>query len=192
MSWKNDQVSERETAKLLEVARECLAVPGDYVEMGCYKGDTSMLLAEVIEGAAKTLYLYDSFEGLPEKTEEDESMIGENFQAGVLAVSKREVKARFLRSGMKVPRITKAWFSDLVPEDLPKKIAFAFLDGDLYNSIRNSLALVSPKLSAGGAMVVHDYNNSALPGVTRAVDEFLARNEKFRMNYTCGLATLRS
>jgi hypothetical protein len=43
MSFKNDQVSEGETERILELARECLEVPGDFVEFGCYKGDTSLL-----------------------------------------------------------------------------------------------------------------------------------------------------
>ena len=48
MAFKNDQVSEKETEKITELAREALALDGDYVEMGCYKGDTSLLLAEII------------------------------------------------------------------------------------------------------------------------------------------------
>ena len=54
MSWKNKQVSRDETEKILEVVRGLLGfggskvVLGDLVEMGCYKGDTSLLLAEVL------------------------------------------------------------------------------------------------------------------------------------------------
>ena len=48
MAWNNDQVSKTETDKILEVARGCLTVPGDFVELGCYKGDTSLLLAEIL------------------------------------------------------------------------------------------------------------------------------------------------
>ena len=79
MVWKNDQVSKKETEKILEVANGCLGVEGDFVEMGCYKGDTSLLLAEMlwkgrgadaveksVEKPVKKLWIYDSFEGLPE------------------------------------------------------------------------------------------------------------------------------
>ena len=187
-------MTEAETAKIAELARECLVVEVDFVEMGCYRGDTSLVLAEILRenekglsarsdggvdepktATPKQLWLYDSFEGLPAKAAEDESMIGEAFQEGVLAVSKREVKARFLRAGLKVPRIKKAWFSELVAEDLPERIAFAFLDGDLYESTRESLALVRPKMAKGGVIAVHDYMNEALPGVTKAVEEFVGR-----------------
>ena len=178
MGWRNEQVTEVETRKILEIARECLAVEGDYVELGCYRGDTSLLLAEVIrEQKAKKLWIYDSFEGLPEKGAEDESVVGENFVKGALAVSKREVKQRFLRSGLPVPRIVKGWFNELTEVDLPEKIAFAFLDGDLYESIRDSLRLVQDKMSRGGVILVHDYGNEALPGVAKAVDEWMKGEE---------------
>ena len=205
MAWKNDQVSEKETAKIIELASSCLDLEGDYVEMGCYKGDTSLLLAEIIFSGSRRsrpsprgeransraaalrntqkrqfsainhrLFIYDSFEGLPEKSEADESVLGENFKEGELGVTKREVKQRFLRANLPVPVIKKAWFKDLRPEDLPERIAFAFLDGDFYESIKDSLKLVMPKMVKNGVLVVHDYSNPALPGVSKAVDEFLA------------------
>ena len=87
-------------------------------------------------------------------------------------MTKRAVKERFLHANLPVPVIKKAWFSGLTPDDLPERIAFAFLDGDFYESIRDSLKLVVPKMSEGGIMMVHDYTNSALPGVKKAVDEW--------------------
>ena len=180
MAWKNDQVSEEETAKILKLAEEALAVEGDFVEFGCYKGDTSLLLAGLlaekvveksVENPAKKLWIYDSFEGLPEKSKFDESVLGENFRGGELFVTKREVKERFLRAGLPVPVIKKGWFSDLTEGDLPEKIAFAFLDGDFYESIRDSLRLVVPRMTEGGVIIVHDYTNPALPGVRKAVEE---------------------
>ena len=173
MTWKNDQVSEGETKCILDVARGCLSVVGDFVELGCYKGDTSLLLAEILKGSDKKLWIYDSFEGLPEKSSEDNSPLGENFKKGELLVTKREVKERFLRAGLKVPVIKKGWFADFTSSDLPEKVAFCFLDGDFYESIRNGLKLVENKMSEGGVLIVHDYNNPALPGVKKAVDEWV-------------------
>ena len=191
MTWKNEQVSEKETTQILELTRECLDVSGDYVEMGCYRGDTSLLLAEILQGynrdvavekLVKKLWIYDSFEGLPEKSANDESVLGANFKSGELLVTKREVKERFLRAGLPVPVIKKAWFKDLTSDDLPSEIAFAFLDGDFYESIRDSLKLVVPKMNDEGVIVVHDYTNPALPGVKKAVDELInIDNVNFRM-----------
>ena len=174
MSFKNDQVSELETEKIIALTQEKLLCDGDFVEMGCYKGDTSLMLAEVLKNSNKQLWIYDSFEGLPEKSSSDESVLGKDFKEGELFVTKREVKERFLRAGLRLPVIKKAWFRDLLPEDLPEKIALAFLDGDFYESIRDSLKLVEPKMVEGSLIIVHDYNNPALPGVKKSVDEWLA------------------
>lgn len=175
MVWKNDQVSKLETEKILELARESLSCEGDFVELGCYKGDTSLMLAEILknEGSSKKLWIYDSFEGLPQKNDADESALGQEFRGGELFVTKREVKERFLRAGLPVPMIEKAWFKDLNEEDLPVKIAFAFLDGDFYESIRDSFEKINEKMSDGSVIIVHDYNNLALPGVKKAADEWL-------------------
>lgn len=186
MAWKNDQVSETETKLIVRLALECLEVSGDFVELGCYKGDTSLMLAEVVQKGAsfsssgghsettlKRLWIYDSFEGLPEKGEKDESVLGEEFTSGALFVTKREVKERFLRAGLKVPMIKKGWFKELESSDLPEKIAFSFIDGDFYESIRDGLFLVQDKMADGSVIIVHDYNNPALPGVKTAVDEWI-------------------
>jgi len=177
MSWKNDQVTQKETARIISLATKALEIGGDFVEFGCYRGDTSLLLADILKNSDKTLYLYDSFEGLPAKSPEDFSVLGEDFKQGELLTPKRELKIRFLRANLSVPIIKKAWFSDLDPtNDLPEKIAFAFLDGDFYDSIKTSLNLIAPKMSKNGIVIVHDYNNPALPGVKKAVDEWQQKN----------------
>ena len=183
MAWKNDQVSELETEKIIELAREKLKCQGDFVELGCYKGDTSLLLAEVIKGTDKKLWIYDSFEGLPEKSEIDESALGINFKVGELYVTKREVKERFLRANLPVPVIKKAWFNELTDSDLPGKIVLAFLDGDFYESIKVSLKLVAPKMADDGVIIVHDYQNPVLPGVAKAVDEWAQEQKKTIKTY---------
>ena len=165
------QVSDRETAAILEVAKNVTAT-GDFVELGCYRGDTSVALAKILPPSRK-LYLYDSFAGLPPRTPEDGSAAGTEFKEGKLLVSKREVVEKFKRAGLKVPFIKKAFFEGLTKADLPDQIAFAFLDGDLYSSIRTSLRLVEPKMTAKSVILVHDYNNPQLPGVSRAVDAWL-------------------
>lgn len=181
------QVSDKETEIILNLAEKALKVEGDFVELGCYKGDTSILLQKLLlkNGFDHRLFLYDSFEGLPERTREDASVAGDGFKKGELLVTKKEVVLKFKKAGLPVPKIKKAFFEDLDsgsrlpngsinpahPGDLPEKIAFAFLDGDLYSSIKTSLDLVLPRLSKDAILLVHDYNNPSLPGVARAVDE---------------------
>lgn len=248
----NDQVASTETAKILELAQTCTQLDGDFVEFGCYRGDTSVELAkilgqsekkilreqnrplpdsvDVVEGAVqhfsksiktgrghslvlpkdirlgpaprsgprkeldcacKRLYAYDSFEGLPAKSPEDESAAGINFQPGVLHVSRHALIDKLKKHGLTNAIIKKAWFSDLTSQDLPKDIAFAFLDGDFYESQRTALALVQPRLVPQGIIVCHDYNNPELPGATQAVDEFLQQHPEYCLTVFQTLAILR-
>lgn len=177
------QVSEEETAVLMEEARKVLqsGISGDMVEFGCYRGDTSLLLERMLErefaNAEAKLWIYDSFEGLPPRTKEDASVAGDEFRAGELLVTKREVVERFKKAGLRVPRVRKGFFEELddseESNDLPAEIAYAFLDGDLYQSIKTSLKLVSPRMNKAGVILVHDYNNPKLPGVAQAVEEWM-------------------
>ena len=187
------QVADNETKEILRIAGDCLRVEGDFVELGCFEGDTSLLLAELLkrQKSDKRLWIYDSFEGLPPKTSEDFSEAGRDFREGELLVTKRFVKQRFLRANLPVPVIKKAWFSELNPEtDLPAAVAFAFLDGDFYESIRTSLDLVFPKMDKGGTIVVHDFDNPQLPGVTKAVEEFLEKNPGLKFCRLLGLGVI--
>ena len=188
-----EQVSSQETTEILRLAEQALGVTGDFVELGCYKGDTSLLLAKLLKnhGSEKKLWLYDSFAGLPPKTKEDVSVAGDQFKAGELFVSKREVVEKFKRAGLRIPIIKKAFFEALSPEaDLPEAVAFAFCDGDLYASIKTSLRLVLPKLAKEGIIIIHDYNNPELPGSSRAVDEFLCAHPEFKLTQKHTLAIL--
>lgn len=153
-------------------ALQCSALPGDMVEFGCYAGRTAAVLAHVVD---KPLWLYDSFEGLPERAAQDAGAAG-NFQRGSLKLEKAEAEVfeRFEKHKLRKPNVYKGWFSAVMPGDLPERICFAHLDGDFYDSIRDSLRLVYPRLVPGAACIIDDYGWSGLPGVQAAVDEFMA------------------
>lgn len=189
---KDLQLPSHEVKIILEELKKTLAVRGDVVEFGCYTGDTSVELASFLRNSPeKWLWLYDSFAGLPAKTSPDFSPSGRNFETGALRASATALRARFKKLGLMEPIIKKAWFKDLDPEnDLPQEIAFALLDGDFYESIKTSLKLIEKKLTKGAIVVVHDYNNPALPGSRRAVDEFLKQNDGFRFRRAASLAIL--
>lgn len=149
-------------------------IPGDAVEFGCYVGTTSVYLAERLRDTDRGLWLYDSFEGLPPKTSEDYSPAGEQFVTGELLATKKQLINNLKQARVPMPRITKGWFSDLTGADIPERVAFAFLDGDYYHSVKDPLKLIWPRLSPGAVIVVDDYANEALPGAAKAVDEWLA------------------
>ena len=86
MKLLSEQVDEKEIAVILRELSKTKEISGDVVEFGCFVGTTSVFLAKEIEkwNAEKMLWLYDSFEGLPEKSREDENSLGEVFKKGEL------------------------------------------------------------------------------------------------------------
>ena len=175
LSLLSDQVDEREVRVVLRELETALSrgVEGDVVEFGCYVGTTSVFLAERLKNTERTLYLYDSFEGLPPKTSQDESPAGLQFKAGELLATKKQLIKNLRQANVPMPVIKKGWFSDLTERNVPERIAFAFLDGDYYHSIRDPLMLIWNHMAPGAIIVVDDYANEALPGAAKAVDEWL-------------------
>lgn len=171
----SDQVDENELVVILMEAARTNTLAGDVVEFGCYVGTTSLYLARLLEPQVARLYVYDSFEGLPEKTSWDASPAGEQFQKGALSATKKQLITHFKKAGLPLPVIKKAWFYELAAADVPDKIRFAFLDGDYYESVRDPLRLIEDRLVKGAVVVVDDYANESLPGAARAVDEWVKR-----------------
>ena len=176
----SDQVEPRELTAILECLEVSLALDGAVVEFGCYTGTTSLYIRRVLDAHQdeREFHVYDSFEGLPEKTREDQSPVGEQFRAGELAASKKQFIREFQKAHLRPPIIHKGWFADLRPADVPESVTFAFLDGDYYDSIKQPLELLTPRLIQGATVVVDDYANQALPGATRAVDEWVRRHNR--------------
>jgi O-methyltransferase len=184
------------TDELLIIKRELLAclkpgIAGDVVELGCFEGGSAVFMQSILVETQpdKKLWLYDSFEGLPEKTAEDKSPLGKEFIAGELHASKARLERNFHKANVPLPEIRKAWFYELQPHDLPEQICFAFLDGDFYESIMDSLSLIWPKLSKGACVVIDDYQNPKLPGVQKAVDEW-AKVHDFMLKVEKSLAII--
>ncbi len=192
MKLLSDQIDERELAIILRELEKVLGVgtPGDVVEFGCYVGTTSVPLGKRLMGTDKKLYVYDSFEGLPEKTSEDESPTGTQFVAGELLASKKQLIKNFKQANVPLPVITKGWFSDVTPAQTPARIAFAYLDGDYYRSVLDPLKLIWDRLTPGAIILVDDYANEALPGAAKAVDDWLRTHPaKLRVEHSLAIIT---
>ena len=176
----SDQVDAKELGVLLRELEKVLqsGVAGNIVEFGCYVGTTSLFIRRLLDAYnfAGEFHVYDSFAGLPEKTQSDNSAAGEQFKAGELLAPRKTFIQNFKKAGLKLSTIHKGWFADFTPEDVPKSIIFAFFDGDFYESIADSFRLCDGKFHEKAIIIVDDYANEALPGAARAVDEWLKRH----------------
>lgn len=135
-------------------------IEGDIVEFGCYIGDTAKVLTGITN---KKVYVYDSFEGLPEN---------DITESGDMSITMKELAKNFKTHSIKLPVIFKGYFNQIQDKDLPEKIAFAHLDGDLYTSILESLELIYDRMSLGGVILIDDYEDDKWKGVDKAAKEF--------------------
>jgi predicted O-methyltransferase YrrM len=125
----------------------------------------------------RTVWLADSFEGLPppneEKYPQDRGSVFHTHEP--LAVSLEEVQANFRKYGLldKQVRFLKGWFKDTLPTAPIDRLAVLRLDGDMYESTMDALSALYSKVSPGGYIIIDDY---CIPSCRAAVDEFRQRH----------------
>ena len=145
-------------------------IPGDFVELGVYKGNSAFLLAHFARQSGRCVYLFDTFEGFDER---DLRGVDANKPAGFKDTSLAAVTALV---GNDSVFYIKGYFPESVAgQPIPEKIAIAHLDCDLYDPMKASLELFYPKLSPGGMLILHDYSSGRWHGATAAIDEFCSR-----------------
>jgi len=78
-------------------------------------------------------------------------------------------------------KIKKGWVKDTISSgELPTQIAFAYIDLDFYDPIKDALHFVDSRMPIGGHIVVDDYGWFS-EGAQVAVDEFMtAAKDRFR------------
>jgi O-methyltransferase len=167
MNIISDMIGEDAIQTILKCLEETNDIPGEVVELGCNIGTTSVFIQSATN---KPFHVYDSFEGLPDKTLQDQNQTDRQFTKGQCATSEEQFRATFKQFDLPLPIIHIGWFKDA---EYPCQISFAFFDGDFYSSIMDSWEKVYPRLVPGAIVCVHDYGWDVLPGVKRACDDFL-------------------
>ena len=151
-----------EAYNLYSIVKNTAKIPGDIAEIGTFNGASAKLISEI--KGSKHLYVFDSFEGLPETRDFDDS----KFKKGQF-LSDFEIVKEYLSSYPNV-HVFKGFFPQNNSEYIEdKKFSFVHLDVDLYDSTLESLKFFYPRMSKGGCIITHDYYAE---GVYRAFDEF--------------------
>jgi len=140
-------------------------VLGNVAELGVFRGDFAKDINTVFPD--RKLYLFDTFEGFDERDLGTE--VGKGFSSGDQDFSGTSVA--MVLSKMPHPNncmVCKGYFP-ATAEGMEDKFAFVSIDTDLYEPILAGLKYFYPRLSAGGYIFVHDYNNEGYKGARQAV-----------------------
>lgn len=144
-------------------------VPGAFAEVGVYKGESAAVLHQMDPG--RKFHLFDTFRGFPAT-----DLIHETGEAATYTPDRfadtdvPEVLRRI--SGNENIILHPGYFPETTSAVKDEIFAFVNLDADLYLPTKAALDFFYPRLSPGGVIFIHDYNNK-WEGIKKAVDEFV-------------------
>jgi O-methyltransferase len=141
-------------------------IDGALAEVGVWRGETSAFIHRL--APERALYLFDTFEGFPQQ----------DLPLGAEDLRFRDTSAAAVRDRVgPSPNVAlrPGYVPDVLQDVADERFAFVLLDLDLLEPTRASLEFFYPRLSPGGYLIVHDYNNDESQwACKRAFDAFLA------------------
>lgn len=138
---------------LMNFAQHAVGIEGDFAECGVYRGGTALILARILQGEQKDLYLFDSFQGLPKENLEFDNY----FRQGDFSDGSSEAIRELLQGVHDRVQIKKGWIPDSFQGLEDTRYAFVHIDTDLYQSALDCCEFFYPRLAAGGIMLFDDY-----------------------------------
>ena len=152
-------------------------IPGDVVECGVCNGGSAAILARFATRSRlnRTIWLLDSFQGMPETTCEDGDAAKTHIGKEVGDPARVSKVLRDVCANMSRVRILPGWFQDTFPSVSASQIALLNIDADWYESVKLCLETFYDRVVPGGFISFDDYGH--WPGCRKAVDEFFQARE---------------
>lgn len=138
---------------------------GDIAEVGTYKAGVGHYLNKFSNG--KRVLLFDTFTGIPIKSEIDTHLVGDFNDSNY-----EQVKEHF--KNYNNVKVIQGLFPDSVGSHIKESDRFCFvhIDVDQYQSTIDSLNFFYNKIVTGGVIVFDDYGH--LAGVDKAINDFFS------------------
>lgn len=161
------------SAVLLQLSERIRKVPGEIAELGVYQGEFAGRLNALFP--ERKLYLFDTFTGFDVRDIAAESSAG--FSKAVQG-DFSDTSVQTVLSKMNAPDqvvIRKGYFPETVAQ-VDAVFALVSLDADLYEPTLAGLRWFYPRVTPGGVMILHDYDNQRFSGVQAAAETYEREN----------------
>lgn len=142
-------------------------IPGQVMEVGVFRGGSLALIAQTLPH--KTVYGFDTFEGLPASNHSE----SEIHQPSEFACCMEEVEANLRGDDIINFSLHKGIFPMRCASLFSDNISFAHIDVDFGKSITDCLDWLHDRLSPRGIIVIDDYKWPNCPNAEGAVHSFL-------------------
>jgi O-methyltransferase len=170
-------------ARLTMLATEAAAAEGDFCEIGCYRGYTTVFLNRHLDAIApgKRYWAIDTFGGfVPADVSHERQVRGKDSREERRALDKFTINSRaWFEATLRQNGITRVSTHAAAVQDFSfpagTRLCFALLDVDLYLPTVDGLEKLWPLLAPGGLVVVDDCQaDHVYDGSRQAVQEFCA------------------
>ncbi len=166
-------------------------IAGDFAECGVWRGGSMMATALTLlaEGdRSRTLYLYDTFQGMSPPTGADIDLTGTPAEVQLRQQQKGtgiwceaslgDVQQNLRSTGYPADKIhyVVGKVEDTIPHQMCGALALLRLDTDWYESTRHELVHLFPLLVQHGVLILDDYGH--WQGAQQATDEYFASRKK--------------
>lgn len=147
-------------------------LPGPYVEIGVFKGDSARLALRYLKqnGIKKQCYLIDTYEGF--SYDEAKTSADARWSGTHIGVSMENV-ARFLEEFPQKELIKMNVISGEIPPQITD-VSICNIDVDMYEAVLAAAMKIAPRMAKGGIIILEDQGHTpALAGAYLATVEFL-------------------
>jgi O-methyltransferase len=156
------------TLELLCRQVEERGVPGALAELGVFRGDFAWLMSSYLPD--RPIHLFDTFEGFAQddvRIDASDGLVDDFIDFS--ATKPAAVAARFARP--ELVHLHPGWFP-ATAAGIDEQFALVSIDADLYAPVLSGLRWFYDRLSDGGVILLHDFNNEAFGGAKKAAQEF--------------------
>jgi hypothetical protein len=151
-------------------------IPGDFAELGVWRGNTASILARFAGIGNRSVLLFDTFEGFKEA---DLAGIDDSKEMAFNNTSINLVKETIGADDQHCIYV-KGFFPDTITDDhRARQYAVVSLDCDLYAPTKAGLEFFYERMPKGGLFLLHDYSSLHWNGSKLAIDEFCKAKEEY-------------
>jgi len=143
-------------------------VPGVFVELGVYKGESARILHHLDPN--RPFHLFDTFSGFTSGDLRSETGEAATYTPDNFADTNIQAVLATIKGNHNI--IIHEGHFPASARDFHERVALVNMDADLYIPTKAGLEFFYPLLSPGGVLMIHDYNHK-WPGIIKAVDEFM-------------------
>jgi O-methyltransferase len=160
--------------ELWQLTQESAKLSGCLLEIGAWKGGSGAIISQSakIAGISDSVYLCDTFTGVVKAGAFDNQ-----YRGGEHADTSEQIVRDLMKSLNLSPQILRGIFPEETGQYIKELLRFVHIDVDVYQSAKDILEWIWPRLVFGGIVVFDDYGFFSCKGVTMLVNELRARKD---------------